>query len=155
VVWREGNRGCSAKRVACCSGGVEEPGLCGHSAHENRETSGRSLQGEEAARTEATGKASSRKPVASSPEESDGNLVPKKSANKGERPLAESREGRAPTERNSGQEAAYRAQSRESASNGRDRVRQRAEAEKRFRFNNRFHLPESRLVARELLRAQA
>ena len=97
MVWREGNMGRSAKRVASCSGGVEEPGMCGHSAHENRETSGRSLHGGEAAMTEATEKASSRKPVASSPEESDGNIVPEKSANKGVRPLAESMEGRTPT----------------------------------------------------------
>lgn len=37
------------------------------------------------------------------------------------------------------QEAAHRAQSRDSASNGLDRVRQRAEADKTFRFNNLFH----------------
>jgi RNA-directed DNA polymerase len=94
----------------------------------------------EAAIAEATGKVNSRNPVASSPEESDGNVVPEKSANKGCASPAESMEGRAPTERNSGQEAANRAQNRESASNGLDRVRQRAEADKTFRFNNLFHL---------------
>ena len=82
VVWREGNTGRSAKRGASCSGGVEEPGMCGHSSHENRETSGRSLRSGGAATAEATGKASSRKPVVGSPEESDGNIVPGKSANK-------------------------------------------------------------------------
>ena len=125
MVWREGSMGRSDKRGASCSGGVEEPGMCGHSPHENRETSGRSLYGGEAAMTEATGKVNSRKPVAGSSEESDGNIVPEKSANKGVAPLAESMEGRTPTERNSGQEAAHRTPSRTSASNGLDRVRQR------------------------------
>ena len=124
VAWREGNMGRSDKRGASCSGGVEEPGMCGHSPRGNRETSGRRLHGGEAAMTEATGKANSRKPVASSPEESDGNIVPEKSANKGVATPAESMEGRTPTERNSGQEAAHRTQSRVSASNGLDRVRQ-------------------------------
>jgi hypothetical protein len=124
VVWREGDMGRSDKRGASCSGGVEEPGMCGHSPHGNRETSGRSLHGGEAAMTEATGKANSRKPVASSPEESDGNIVPEKSANKGAASLAESMEGRTPTERSSRQEAAHWTQSRVSASNGLDRVRQ-------------------------------
>ena len=66
VVWREGNMGRSDKRGVSCSGGVEEPGMCGHSLHENRETSGRSLQGGEATLAEAMGKANSRKPVARS-----------------------------------------------------------------------------------------
>ncbi len=92
----------------------------------------------ESAIAEATGKVNSRNPVARSPEQSDGNVVPEKSANKGCTSPAESMEGRAPTERNSGQEAAHRAQSRASASNGLDRVRQRAEADKTFRFNNLF-----------------
>ena len=99
----------------------------------------RRLHGAEAAMSEATGKVSSHKPVARFPEESDGNIVPEKSANKGVATPAESMEGRTPTERNSGQEAAHRAQSRVSASNGLDRVRQRAEADKSFRFNNLFH----------------
>ncbi len=138
MVWREGNMGRSEMRVALCSGGVREPGMCGHSPHENREPSGRSLQGTEAAMTEATGKVNSRTPVASSPEEPDGDIVPEKSANKGAAVPAESMEGRTPTERNSGQEAAHRAQKRESASIGLARVRQRAEADKTFRFNNLF-----------------
>ena len=95
--------------------------------------------GSEASNTEATGKVNSRTPVVSSPEESDGNIVPEKSANKGVAIPAESMEGRTPTERNSEQEAAHRTQSRESASNGLVRVRQRAEADKTFRFNNLFH----------------
>ena len=88
---------------------------------------------------DAVGKGHPRTPIVGSPEESDGNIVPEKSANKGVAPLAESMEGRTPTERNSGQEAAHRTQSRVSASNGLDRVRQRAEADKTFRFNNLFH----------------
>ena len=88
--------------------------------------------------TEATGKVSSRNPVAGSPEESDGNKVPEKSANKGKTIPAESMEGRTPTERNLGQEAAHRTQRRESASIGLARVRQRAEADKTLRFNNLF-----------------
>jgi RNA-directed DNA polymerase len=87
---------------------------------------------------EATGKASNCNPVARSPEESDGNVVPEKLTNKGTVVPAESVEGRAPTERNSAHETAHRTQSRASASIGLDRVRQRMEADKRSRFNNLF-----------------
>ncbi len=83
MVWREGNTGHRDKRVVSCSGGVREPGMCGHSPHENRDTSGRSLSGAEAAMTEASGKVNSRNPVVCSTEESDDNIVPRKSANKG------------------------------------------------------------------------
>ena len=48
----------------------------------------------EAAMAEATGKVNSRHPAAGSPEESDGNVVPEKSANKGAATPAESMEGR-------------------------------------------------------------
>ncbi len=58
------------------------------------------------------------------PEESDGNIVPGKSANNGTVVSAESMEGRAPAKRNSEQEAANRIQSRNVASIGLDRVRQ-------------------------------
>jgi len=125
VVWREGNMRRRDLRVTSCSGGVEEPGMCGHSSHENRETSERNLHGREAAMTEARGKASSRNPGVKSPEESDGNMVPEKLANKGEATPAESMEGKTPAERNSGQEAAYRTQNRENATIGLARVRQR------------------------------
>jgi group II intron reverse transcriptase/maturase len=74
-----------------------------------------------------------------SSEESDGNIVPEKSTNKGKAIPAESMEGRTPTERNPEEKAADRMQSRETASNGLDRVRQRAEADKSCRFNNLFH----------------
>ena len=93
----------------------------------------------EAAMTEATGKVNSHTPVVSSPEESDGNIIPEKSANKGAAVPAESMEGRTPTERNSVQEAAHRTQRRASASIGLSRVRQRAEADRTARFNNLFH----------------
>jgi RNA-directed DNA polymerase len=139
VVWREGNMRRRGKRVTSRSGGVKEPGMCGHSPHGNRETSGRSLRGSEAAMAEATGKVCSRNPGVYSPEESDGNMVPEKLANKGTATPAESMEGKTPAERNSGQEAACRAQNRESASIGLARVRQRAEADKQARFNNLFH----------------
>ena len=82
----------------------------------------------EAPMAEATGKVNSRNPVVSSPEESDGNIVPEKSVNKGATIPAESMEGREPAERNSGQEAAHRTQNRGSASNGLGRVRQRFDA---------------------------
>jgi hypothetical protein len=45
VGWREGNTGHGAMQVVNRSGGVKEPGMCGHSPHENRDTSGRSLHG--------------------------------------------------------------------------------------------------------------
>jgi len=45
VGWREGNTGSNVMRVAVCSGGVKEPGMYGHSLRGNRETSGRSLNG--------------------------------------------------------------------------------------------------------------
>jgi len=146
VVWREGNIEHRDKRVVYCSGGVKEPGMCGNSPHENRETSGRSLSGGEACQAETAGKVKSCTPVVSSPEESDGNIVPEKLANKGAAIPAESMEGRKPTERNSIHEAANRIQGREVASNGLDRVRQRAEADKTFRFNNLFHFLEADLL---------
>jgi RNA-directed DNA polymerase len=92
----------------------------------------------EASMSEATGKVNSHTPVVGSPEESDGVIVPKKSANKRMAIPAESMEVSTPTKRNPEKEAAYRTQKRESASNGLDRVRQRAEADKTIRFNNLF-----------------
>lgn len=94
--------------------------------------------GNEAAMTEATGTVNSHTPVVTSPEESDGVIVPGKSANKGMAIPAESMEGSTLTKRNPEQKAAHRTQKRESASNGLDRVRQRAEADKTIRFNNLF-----------------
>ena len=104
--------------------------MCGYSPRENRETSGRSLPGTEASTAEATGKVSSRNPVVGSPEESDSNIVPEKLANNGAVVPAESMEGRTLTKRNPDHETANRMQGRKFASNGLDRVRQRAEADK-------------------------
>lgn len=114
----EGNTGRDGMRVTACSGGVRESGMCGHSPHENRETSGRSLHGSEAAMSEATGKVNSRAPVVGSPEESDGVIVPEKSANKGTTVPAESMEERMPTKRKPANEAALRTLSRAGALNG-------------------------------------
>ena len=146
VVWREGKIGHSDKRVVSCSGGVREPGMCGHSSHENRETSVGNLHGTEASMTEAIGKVSSRTPVVVSPEESGGNIVPEKSVNNETAVSAESMKGRAPTKRNLEQEAASRMQSRNFASSGLNRVRQRAETDKTFRFNNLFHFLKADLL---------
>jgi len=146
VVWREGKTGHRDMRVVSCSGGVREPGMCGHSSRENRETSVRNLRGIEAATLEATGKVRSHTPVVASTEESDGNKVPGKSVNNGVAVPAESMEGRTPAKRNSEQEAASRMQSRSFASNGLNRVRQRAEADKSFCFNNLFHFLKTDLL---------
>lgn len=62
----------------------------------------------------------------------------KKSVNEEVAISKEPAEGRTPMKRNSGQDAANRIQSRGFASNGLDRVRQRAEADKKCRFNNLF-----------------
>jgi len=94
--------------------------------------------GSEETIADAAGKGKPRTPGVSSPEESDGNTVPEKSANKGVATSAESAEGKAPPERNSKQKTAHRAQSRESASIGLLRVRQRAEKDKAVPFNNLF-----------------
>ena len=96
---------------------------------------------EQAPLPDPVGKVKSRTPTGRATKQSDGNVLPEKSANKGTAVPAESMEGRAPTERNPEQEAASRMQSRKVASNGLDRVRQRAEADKTVRFNNLFHFP--------------
>lgn len=92
----------------------------------------------EASMSEATGKVNSHTPVVGSLEESDGVILPEKSANKRMAIPAESMEVSTPTKRNPEKEAAHRTQKRESASNGLDRVRQRAEADKSIRFNNLY-----------------
>lgn len=88
---------------------------------------------------DAVGKGHPRTPIVGSPEESDGNIVPEKSANNGVATSAESVEGREPPKRNLKQETAVRAQSREPASIGLFRVRQRAEKDKAVSFDNLFH----------------
>ena len=100
----------------------------------------------EATRAGAAGKVNRRNPAAGSSEESDGNIEPKKSANKGTAVPAESMEERKPTERNTDHETANRVQDRGFASNGLVRVRQRAEADKTSRFCNLFHLLKADLL---------
>ena len=116
----EGEMDCREKRVAGRPGGVLELGMCGHSVRGNRETSERGLRGN---RADATGKVNSRTPVDRSDEESDGNIVPRKSTNKGSSVPAELMEGRAPAKRNSKHEAVNRIQGREFASIVLQRVR--------------------------------
>ena len=65
-----------------------------------------------AAYTEAAGKANRRNPAARAPEESDGDIVPGKSANKGKQFPAEWMEERSPTERNGVEHSVTRPQSR-------------------------------------------
>lgn len=88
---------------------------------------------------EAKGKANRRNPGAGAPEESDGDVVPGKSANKGAQPPAESMEGRKPTERKPRKEATDRVQDRVEVSNRLERLRQRAKAHKEEAFVNLFH----------------
>ena len=97
---------------------------------------------------EIAGKGRPRTPAVGSPEKSDGNIVPEKPANKGVATPAEPVEGRTPPERNSKQEAANRAQSREDASIGLLRVRQRAERDKTIPFDNLFHFLKVDLLRR-------
>ena len=73
-------------------------------------------------------------------EESDGDIVPKKSANNGEQPPAESMEGREPTKRNLRRETTDRVQDRAYVSKRLERVRQRAEADRQAVFVNVFSL---------------
>jgi RNA-directed DNA polymerase len=113
--------------------------MCGHFLRGNRETSERCLELNHDSDPEAGGKVNNRPPLAGASEESDGNIVPEKSANKDVQASAESMEGRAPTKRNSEEEAATRMQSRSVASNGLDRVRERSEADKTSAFSNLFH----------------
>jgi hypothetical protein len=100
----------TSSRAARHLGGVRELGMCGHSLRGNRDTSNevcvetwQTLQGRLIAVRLWIG----------SDEESDGNIVPRKSANKGMRVPAELMEGRAPAKRNSEQDAANRIQGRE------------------------------------------
>ena len=86
------------------------------------------------------GKANRRNPCVGTTGESDGDIEPGKLANKGEQPPAESMEGREPTKRNSQKEATRRVQDRESVSNRLERVRQRAEADRKEAFVNLFSL---------------
>jgi len=77
-------------------------------------------------------------PAMDSPEKSDGDIVPKKSANKGVSASAEQVEGREPTKRNFEETIASRTLSRGFASQGLDKVRHRAETDHLCVFNNLF-----------------
>ena len=125
MAWSEGNTGRCVMRAAFCSGGVREPCMRGHFLRGNRETSGRSLRGVKATVAEIAGKVNSRNPVIGSPEESDGVIVPEKSANNGTAFPAESMEGRTPAERKSTIAARLRTQSRSNLSNGNRWLRRR------------------------------
>ena len=107
VGWREGNTFGGVMRVVECSGGVPDQRMCGHVSHGNRETPERRFDMSDHRQT-AGGKAHRRNPSARAPGESDGNIVPKKSANKGTAVPAESMEERKPTERNTDHETANR-----------------------------------------------
>jgi RNA-directed DNA polymerase len=86
------------------------------------------------------GKANRRNPCARVNGESDGDIVSKKLANKGEQPPAESMERREPTKRNSQKQATDRVQDRRNVSNELERVRQRAKANRKEVFVNLFSL---------------
>ena len=77
-----------------------------------------------------SGKVSSRTPDMYAVRKSDGNIVPKKQANKEEISSAEPVEGRAPTKRNTGQIPTVRTQGREAVSRRLARVRQVAQQRK-------------------------
>jgi hypothetical protein len=122
----EGNTdGNDTARVVVGFGGVREPGMCGRSLHENRETSVGSNCPRLDGRLDDVGKVNSQTPIDHATEESDGAIVPKTPANKGTEVSAELAEERASTKRNSKQKAANRIQSRAIALNGLQRVRQR------------------------------
>lgn len=117
----EGNtKGSDKTRVAFGFGGVVEPGMCGRSLRENRETSARS-----GSSPDNMGKVNIRNPIEYVAEESDDAIVPKKPANKGTAVPAESAEESASAKRNSKQKATNRIQGRVFVSNGLQRVRQR------------------------------
>jgi RNA-directed DNA polymerase len=113
--------------------------MCGRSLRENRETSVGSNRPRLDGRLDDVGKVNSRTPIEHTTEESDDAIVPKTPANQETAVSAEWAEARASTKRNSKQNAVNRMQGRPVTSNGLQRVRQRAEADKSFRFNNLFH----------------
>jgi RNA-directed DNA polymerase len=86
------------------------------------------------------GKAFSRKPEMNDRRESDGRVVPAKLANKVERSAAEPVEGRRLDEGNTGQQNAFRTQSREGcASSALERVRRVARKDRDARFTALLH----------------
>ena len=79
--WREGETKTCVTQVRVRSGGVKDHRMCGHVSRGNRETSERRLPVIEHG-TAIEGKANCRNPSVRAPEESDGVIVPEKSANK-------------------------------------------------------------------------
>ena len=98
--------------------------MCGHVSHGNRDTSERSLYMRHKC-AETKGKANRRNPSVRTPEESDGNIVPKKSANKGAQPPAERIEERTPTKGNPQKRGSYRIQDRSCGQGSLERIRTR------------------------------
>jgi hypothetical protein len=80
----------------------------GHVSHGNRETSERCLQMSLTSYAEPAGKANRRNLAGRAPEESDGDVVPGKSANKGMKFPAEWMEERSSTKRNAAERPATR-----------------------------------------------
>ena len=116
----EGNiKGDDKTRDAFEFGGVAEPGMCGHSLRENRDTSAGS-----GSKPDNVGKDNIRNPIEYVAEESDDAIVPEKPANKGMVVPAELAEESASAKRNSKQKATNRIQGRDFVSNGLQRVRQ-------------------------------
>jgi len=74
-----------------------------------------------------SGKGKNRTPDMHAARKSDGNIVPKKQANKEGVASAKSVEGRTPTERNTGQSPTVRTQSRGAGSSGLSSVRRAAQ----------------------------
>jgi len=137
--WREGNTGTGDTRGCPRSGGVRDQRMGGHVPRGNRDTPERCLPMNLGSEAEVAGKADRRNPVAGADGESDDNIVPKKSANKGRQCPAEWMEGRASAEGNPPHETTDRMQDRKEVLVGLGRVRQRAEEDKQSEFANLFH----------------
>lgn len=86
-----------------------------------------------------SGKVSSRTPDTYGIRKSDGNIVPKKQANKERVCSAEPVEGRTPTERNTGRTPTVRTQRRGAVSSGLAGVRQAAQRNRKERFTALLH----------------
>lgn len=86
-----------------------------------------------------SGKGKNRTPDTHAIRKSDGNIVPKKRANKEGRSSAEPVEGRTPTKRNTGQSPTVRTQSRGAVSRGLSSVRQAAQRNREERFTALLH----------------
>jgi len=85
------------------------------------------------------GKAMSRKPTMNASEKSDGLVVPTKSPNDAGSSAEEVMEGRSPAKGNTMEPNAPRTQSRTSATNGLDRVREAARKNRKTQFTTLLH----------------